>query len=87
MHVEMTTGRRIVPQAEGTNLPQRDKRHWGENGAVLLAQCCWLSPELVAQIELDEQKSIIFAIRSSLNCALTRIQRMCAGRPVPELRE
>ena len=52
-----------------------------------MAQCCWLSPELVAQIELDEQKSIIFAMRSSLNSALTKIQRMCAGRPVPKLRE
>jgi hypothetical protein len=26
-----------------------------------MAQRCWLSPELVAQIELDEQKSITFA--------------------------
>jgi hypothetical protein len=52
-----------------------------------MAQCCWLNPELGVQIELDEQKSIIFAMRSSLNSALTKIQRMCAGRPVPKLRE
>lgn len=83
MHIEMTTGRRIVPASRRDELSRTATKGTGEKmGAVLL-----LSPEWVAQIELDEQKAIIFAMRSSLSCALTRTQRMCAARPVPELRE
>jgi hypothetical protein len=53
MHIEMTTGRRIVPASRGDEFAAAQKalgRKW--------AQCCWLSPELVAQIELGEQKAI-----------------------------
>ncbi len=35
-------------------------------------------------VDRELQKAIIFAMRSSLSCALTRTQRMCAARPVPD---
>lgn len=37
------------------NLPQRDKGRWGEGlTAEKMAECRWLEPELVAQIEFAE---------------------------------
>jgi len=48
----MTTGRHIVPASRGNEFCRSVKKSTGEK----MAQRCWLSPELVAQIELNEQK-------------------------------
>jgi len=44
-----------TPRCPFVNLPQRDKGRWGEGlTAEKMAECRWLKPELVAQIEFAE---------------------------------
>ncbi len=44
-----------IPRCPFVNLPQRDKGRWGEGlTAEKMAECRWLKPELVAQIEFAE---------------------------------
>jgi DNA ligase D-like protein (predicted ligase) len=44
-----------TPRCPFANLPQRDKGRWGEGlTAEKMADCRWLKPELVAQIEFAE---------------------------------
>jgi len=46
---------RVIRSCPFVNLPQRDKGRWGEGlTAAKMAECRWLRPELVAQIEFAE---------------------------------